>query len=111
MKTLYMRAALGSIRQNLVLQKKQINYLRTVSLNETLKPFSSSFSSSIKPMLNQTDLVNDKILALIMKDLRKFTKIFTYLKIRTDIRAMDDQVLQNRTKNPRKTFESQIIIC
>ena len=60
MKTLYMRAALGSIRQNLVLQKKQINYLRTVSLNETLKPFSSSFSSSIKPMLNQTDLVNDK---------------------------------------------------
>ena len=46
-----------------------------------------------------------------MKDLRKFTKIFTYLKIRTDIRTMDDQVLQNRTKNPRKTFESQIIIC
>jgi hypothetical protein len=59
MKSLFMRAASGSIRQNLILQKKQLNYLRIVSLNELLNPFASSFSSSNKPRLNQTDLVND----------------------------------------------------
>jgi len=67
--------------------------------------------AAAKEAVGITELVNDRVLALIKANLRKFVKIFTYLKIRTDIRAMDDQVKQHRQTNPARAVESQIIIC
>ena len=57
------------------------------------------------------DAANDKVANLITKDFKKFIKIFTYLKVRTDIRAMDDQIHLYRETNPFKAFESQVVIC
>ena len=48
---------------------------------------------------------------LITKDLRKFVKLFTFVKIRTDIRAMDLQVKEYGVTQPAKAVEGQIIIC
>ena len=57
------------------------------------------------------DLANERVASLIMKDFRKFVKIFSYLKVRTDIQAMDDQVALHKETNPAKVFESQVVIC
>lgn len=57
-----------------------------------------------------TDLVNERISVLLLKDFRKFVKIFFFLKIRTDMRALDIKILQQRKANPAKVVESQIIL-
>ena len=44
-------------------------------------------------------------------DLRKFVKIFSYLKMRVDMLALDLQVQQHRDTNKAKVMESQILIC
>ena len=43
-----------------------------------------------------TEVVSDRVLHLVAKDFRKFVKVFTYLKIRTDMRAMEAIVQQHR---------------
>ena len=35
------------------------------------------------------EIANERVLKLMMKDFNKFVKIFTYLKLRTDMRQMD----------------------
>ena len=58
-----------------------------------------------------TDMVSDRVLSLIKQDLRKFVKVFTYLKIRADMRASDLQIQEHRETNKAKAMENQILIC
>ena len=52
------------------------------------------------------EVTNDRVLSLITKDLRKFAKIFSYLKLRTDIKALDNQILMYRQTDVSNTVES-----
>lgn len=51
------------------------------------------------------------MLQLIEKNFAKFGKIFSYLKIRVDMRAMDSQVHLYKETNAAKAIESQIMLC
>lgn len=62
--------------------------------------------SASEPATHAMDRANDRVASLLTKDFRKFVKIFTYLKVRTDIRAMDDQIHLYCETNAFKAFES-----
>lgn len=52
------------------------------------------------------EVTNDRVLSLITKDFRKFAKIFSYLKLRTDIKALDNQILMYRQTDVSNAIES-----